>query len=84
MRWRDHCRQSSWGVDRNSNRVEYRNEISIHVYVTDKRGAARVVYIARKNPQHCGVELEEPRNIWGVPFRLTNDWKGTAALGTEH
>ena len=38
--------------------------ISIHVYVTDKRAAARVVYIDPKNPMHCGIELDEPRNIW--------------------
>ena len=40
--------------------------ISIHVYLTDKRAAARVIYIDPKNPLHCGIELDEPRNIWGV------------------
>ena len=40
--------------------------VSIHVYLTDKRAAARVVYIDPKNPLHCGIELDEPRNIWGV------------------
>src|SRR5438876_631140 len=40
--------------------------ISIHVYVTDKRAAARVVYIDPENPLHCGIELDEPRNIWVV------------------
>ncbi len=47
--------------------------ISIHVYVTDKRAAARVVYIDPKNPLHCGVELAAPQNIWGVPLP-PNDW----------
>jgi hypothetical protein len=47
--------------------------ISIHVYVTDKRAAARVVYIDPKNPLHCGIELAEPRNIWGVPLP-PDDW----------
>jgi hypothetical protein len=51
--------------------------------VTDKRAAGRVVYIDPKNPPHCGIELEEPRNIWGVPLP-PNDWEETAALGTEH
>jgi PilZ domain len=46
--------------------------ISIHVYVTDKRAAARVVYIDPKNPLHCGIELDEPRNIWGVPLPPDN------------
>ena len=42
-------------------------KISIHVYVTDKRAAAQVVYVNPNNPLHCGIELDEPRNIWGVP-----------------
>ena len=58
-------------------------KISIHVYVTDKRAAARGVYIDPKNPLHCGIELEEPRNIWGVPLP-PNDGEETAPLGTEH
>ena len=41
-------------------------KISIHVYVTDKRAAARVVFVDPKNPLHCGIELDEPRNIWGA------------------
>lgn len=47
--------------------------ISIHVYVTDKHARARVVYVDPKNPQHCGIELDEPRNIWGVPLS-PDDW----------
>jgi hypothetical protein len=47
--------------------------ISIHVYVTDKRAAALVVYIDSENPLHCGIALDEPRNIWGVPLP-PNDW----------
>ena len=30
--------------------------ISIHVHLTDKQSAARVVYIAPENPLHCGIE----------------------------
>jgi hypothetical protein len=48
-------------------------KISIHVYVTDKRAAARVVYVDPKHPLRCGIELNEPRNIWGVPLPPT-DW----------
>ncbi len=48
-------------------------KISIHAYVTDKRAAARVVDIDPKNPLHCGIELDEPRNIWGVHLP-PNDW----------
>src|ERR1035437_4562199 len=57
--------------------------ISIHVYLTDKRAAARVVYIDPKNPLHCGIELDEPRNIWGVSVPPDN-WEETAALETGH
>jgi hypothetical protein len=58
--------------------------ISIHVYVTDKRAAARVVYIDPKNPLQCGIELAEPRNIWGVPLP-PDDWEETVAseIGTK-
>jgi PilZ domain-containing protein len=49
-------------------------KISIHVYVTDNRAAAQVVYIDPENPLHCGIELDEPRNIWGVPLP-PNDWE---------
>ena len=58
-------------------------KISIHVYVTDKRAAARVVFVDPKNPLHCGIELDEPRNIWGVPL-TPDDWEETAALKTGH
>lgn len=52
--------------------------ISIHVYLTDKRAKARVVYADLKNPLCCGVELDQPRNIWGVPLP-PDDWDETAA-----
>jgi hypothetical protein len=57
--------------------------ISIHVYLTDKRAAARVVYIDPKNPLHCRIELDEPRNIWGVSVPPDN-WDETSVLETEH
>jgi PilZ domain-containing protein len=53
--------------------------ISIHVYLTNKRAAARVVYVDPKNALHCGIELDEPRNIWGVSLP-PDDWDETAAL----
>jgi hypothetical protein len=58
-------------------------KISIHVHLTDKRGAARVVYIDPKNLLHCGIELAEPRNIWGVPLP-PDDWEETEALEAGH
>ena len=53
--------------------------ISIHVYLTDKRATARVVYLDPRNPLRCGIELDEPRNIWGVSLP-PDDWDETAAL----
>jgi hypothetical protein len=47
--------------------------ILIHVYLTDKRAAAHVVYIDPENPSHSGVELEKPQNIWGVSLPPA-DW----------
>jgi hypothetical protein len=55
--------------------------ISIHVYLTDKRAAARVVYVDPKNPLHCGIELDEPQNIWGVSVPPDN-WDETSVLET--
>jgi hypothetical protein len=54
--------------------------VSIHVYLTDKRAAAQVVYVDPKNPLHCGLELDEPRNIWGVPLP-PDDWEETTRVG---
>jgi hypothetical protein len=55
--------------------------ISIRVYLTDKRAVARVD--DPKNPLQFGIELDEPRNIWGVPLP-PDDWEETAAMETEH
>jgi PilZ domain len=57
--------------------------ISIRVYLTDKRAAARVVYIDPENPLQCGIELTEPRNIWGVPLP-PDDWEETGAFEIRH
>ena len=58
-------------------------KISIHVYLTDKRAAAQVVYIDPENPLHCGIELAEPRNIWGVPLP-PDDREETRAFDIRH
>ena len=51
--------------------------MSIHVVLTDKRAKARVVYVNPENPLRCGIELDQPRNIWGVPLP-PEDWDETA------
>jgi len=49
-------------------------KISVYVYLTDKRSRAQVVHIDPENPMRCGIELDKPRNIWGVPLP-PEDWK---------
>ncbi len=51
-------------------------KISVHVFLTDKHAAARVVYISQEDPLRCGIELEKPQNIWGV-FLPPDDWDET-------
>lgn len=55
-------------------------KISVHVFLTDKRSGARVVYVSPENPLHCGIELDRPQNIWGV-FLPPDDWDETTAMG---
>src|SRR5579864_6392397 len=42
-------------------------KIKIRVLLTDKRATAEVVYVDPDQPRHCGIKLEKPENIWGVP-----------------
>jgi hypothetical protein len=48
--------------------------IEIHVILTGKRARAQVVYVNRDSPQYCGIALEKPANIWGIPFPPA-DWQ---------
>jgi PilZ domain len=57
--------------------------VSIHVYLTDKRAKGRVVYVDPKNPLRCGIELDKPQNIWGVPLP-PEDWDESAASNVLH
>src|SRR5215472_17208942 len=56
--------------------------ISLHVILTDKRASARIVYVDPENKMHCGVELDQPRNIWGVPLP-PDDWDELDDLHTS-
>jgi len=51
--------------------------VVVHVYLTDKRAPARVVYMDSEQTLNCGIELEQPRNIWGVSLP-PDDWRDTA------
>jgi hypothetical protein len=51
-------------------------KIEIRVILTDKRASAKVVYVDPDQPRHCGIELEQPKNIWGVPLP-PDDWRET-------
>jgi hypothetical protein len=48
-------------------------KISIHVYATDKRATAEVVYVDPDQPRQCGINLEKPDNIWGLSLP-PDDW----------
>ena len=48
-------------------------KIKIHVYLTGNHANAEVVYVDPKIPLHCGIALEIPRNIWGIPLP-PEDW----------
>jgi hypothetical protein len=47
--------------------------VVVHVYLTNKRAPARVVHIDPEQPLNCGIELDQPRNIWGVSLP-PEDW----------
>ena len=49
-------------------------KIDIHVILTDKHALAQVVYMDPDRPRFCGIGLEKPQNIWGVPLP-PQDWK---------
>jgi hypothetical protein len=53
-------------------------EVSIHVYLTDKRAKGQVVYVNPFDRMLCGIALERPENIWGVPLP-SKDWTESAA-----
>ena len=56
-------------------------KVSIHVYLTDKRATAEVVYVDPDQPRHCGIKLHKPENIWGVS-QPPDDWhEGDAESG---
>jgi translation initiation factor 6 (eIF-6) len=48
-------------------------KIEIHVILTDKRAQAQVAYVDPDRPQLCGIGLDNPQNIWGVPIP-PEDW----------
>jgi hypothetical protein len=52
-------------------RVEMK--IEIHVILTDKHAAAKVVYVDPERPRVCGIALARPENIWGLSFP-PDDW----------
>ena len=47
--------------------------IEIHVFLTGKRAAAKIVYSDPAQPLHCGIELIRPENIWGISLP-PEDW----------
>jgi hypothetical protein len=48
-------------------------KIEIYVHLTAKRANADVVYVDPANPQHYGIALALPQNIWGISLP-PGDW----------
>jgi len=48
-------------------------KIQINVMLTNKSGAADVVYVDPEQPRVCGIGLVIPENIWGVEVP-PDDW----------
>ena len=48
-------------------------DIVVHVYLTGKKCAARVVNVKPDDTSYYGIELEQPVNIWGVVLP-PEDW----------
>lgn len=48
--------------------------VEVYVVLTDKRAAGTVVYVDPDQPRHCGIGLDEPRNIWGISLP-PDDWQ---------
>ena len=54
-------------------RLSLDTKIQIHVFLTDKRAAANVVYVNPENHWQCGIALAKPQNIWGISLP-PDDW----------
>jgi hypothetical protein len=48
-------------------------KIEIKVIITNKRAGAKVVYVDPERPLVCGIELDQPENIWGIAIP-PDDW----------
>ena len=53
-------------------------KISVQVFLTGKRAGARVAYVDPADFLRCGIELDHPQNIWGVPLPPA-DWTEPSA-----
>jgi len=58
-------------------------KIAVHVVLAEMSAKARVVYVDPDSPRHCGIALDEPRNIWGVELP-PDDWDVTVVLDAFH
>jgi len=58
------------------------DRVHVQVYLTGKRADARVVYVSPTDPLICGIELVEPKNIWGVSL-LPEDWQEQESVDVE-
>ena len=55
--------------------LELGSRITIHVGLTGKSAAARVVLVSRERPFEYGIALDEPQIFWGISLPPA-DWRG--------
>jgi len=56
-----------------SSQLELGAGINVHVQLTGKAAAARVVFASRQSALEVGIALDHPQNIWGVSLPPA-DW----------
>ncbi|MFL6439912.1 MAG: PilZ domain-containing protein [Terriglobales bacterium] len=63
---------------RMSGPLELGTRVTIHVQLTGKCAAGRVVLASRESPLEIGIGLDQPQNIWGISLPPA-DWQEETA-----
>ena len=61
-----------------SSPLDLGTQITIHVQLTGKSAAGRVVLVSREQPLEFGIGLDHPQNIWGISLPPA-DWQEETA-----
>ena len=63
--------------------LERGTQITLHVPLTGKSAAARVVFVDSEDSHSIGIELAKPQNIWGISL-TPDDWETRGTDVEEH